>query len=320
MKILEKDISPTKRNYLKIETSGLSKDMDTIVSIGIVKKYSQTMKIFYIENFKDEEKLLREVLPIIEEKNFVTYSGKYFDLPFLKAKYDFYFSRDININLEDLQEFTKNYNFIFKLPSHSNKTLLKDFVKDYDNNKNKYEGIKIKSLFKKHIEGDEKALDKILEYSFESIKNLIKLDENIKKTFKNKIELESSNSKFYIEKIKILGNSIIIKGSTTYKSEYFSTNHTYTLEIFNNIKNYSLLDLKEDHKYFEIKINTEDGFYDKDNKCYYLVKNNLPFEIKNISKIKSPSKILILYYKNHIFENQKEICKKILDYELENKN
>lgn len=317
MKILEKDISPTKRNYLKIETSGLSKDMDTIVSIGIVKKYSQTMKIFYIENFKDEEKLLREVLPIIEEKNFVTYSGKSFDFPFLKAKYDFYFSRDIDMKLEDLQEFTKKYNFIFKLSSHSNKTLLKDFVKDYDNNKNKYEGIKIKSLFKKHIEGDEKALDKILEYSFESIKNLIKLHENIKKTFKNKIELESSNSKFYMEEFKILGNSIIIKGSTTYKSEYFSTNHTYTLEIFNNIKNYSLLDLKEDHKYFEIKINTEDGFYDKDNKCYYLVKNNLPFEIKNISKIKSPSKILILYYKNHIFENQKEICKKILDYEFE---
>lgn len=320
MKILEKDISPTKRNYLKIETSGLSKDMDTIVSIGIVKKYSQTMKIFYIENFKDEEKLLREVLPIIEEKNFVTYSGKYFDLPFLKAKYDFYFSKDIDFKIIDLQEISKKYNFIYKLPSHSNKILIKEFVKESNSNKKEYQGIKIKSLFKNFIEGENHAMASIIEYTFNSLDNLVKLYESFREDLKNKIRIDISDSVFFMENFKILGNIIEISGKTSYNKDYFATNSIYTLEILNQEKKESFLELEEYSKSFILKINTEDGLYDENNKCFYLLKKDLAFEINNKSKIKSPSKILILYYKNHIFENQKEICKKILDYELESKN
>lgn len=317
MKILEKDISPTKRNYLKIETSGLSKDMDTIVSIGIVKKYSKTMKIFYIENFKDEEKMLREVLPIIEEKNFVTYSGKYFDLPFLKTKYDFYFSKDIDLKIIDLQEISKKYNFIYKLPSHSNKILLKEFVKESNSNKKEYQGIKIKSLFKNFIEGENHAMASIIEYTFNSLDNLVKLDESFREDLKNKIRIDILNSEFFMENFKILGNIIEISGKTSCNKDYFATNSIYTLEILNQEKKESFLELEEYSKSFILKINTEDGLYDENNKCFYLLKKDLAFEINNKSELKSPSKILILYYKNHIFENQKEICKKILDYEFE---
>ena len=298
MKILEREISPPKRNYLKIETSGLSKELDSIISIAIYEKDSKTAKIFYVENFKDEEKLLKEAVPFIEGKNFVTYSGKSFDL----------------------QEISRKYNFIYKLPSHSNKNLLKEFVKISDNNKKEYQGIKIKSLFKNYIEGDKNAMGKIIEYSFNSIDNLVKLDESIREDLKNKIKIDILNSEFFMEDFKILENIIEISGKASYSKDYFATNSIYTLEILNKTNEESFLNLEKYTKTFTLKINTDDGLYDENNKCFYLLKKELPFEINNKSEIKSPSKILILYYRDHIFENQKELCKKILELELSRQN
>lgn len=320
MKILEREISPPKRNYLKIETSGLSKELDSIISIAIYEKDSKIAKIFYVENFKDEEKLLKEAVPFIEGKKFVTYSGKSFDLPFFKTKYDFYFSKKVDLELIDLQEISRKYNFIYKLPSHSNKNLLKEFVKESDNNKKEYQGIKIKSLFKNYIEGDKNAMGKIIEYSFNSIDNLVKLDESIRKDLKNKIKIDILNSEFFMEDFKILENIIEISGKTSYSKDYFATNSIYTLEILNQTNEESFINLEKYTKTFTLKINTDDGLYDENNKCFYLLKKELPFEINNKSEIKSPSKILILYYKDHIFENQKELCKKILELELSRQN
>lgn len=320
MKILEREISPPKRNYLKIETSGLSKELDSIISIAIYEKNSKTAKIFYVENFKDEEKLLKEAVPLIEGKNFVTYSAKSFDLPFFKTKYDFYFSKKVDLELIDLQEISRKYNFIYKLPSHSNKILLKKFIKESDNNKKEYQGIKIKSLFKNYIEGDKNAMGKIIEYSFNSIDNLVKLDESIREDLKNKIKIDILNSEFFMEDFKILENIIEISGKTSYSKDYFATNSIYTLEILNQTNEESFLNLEKYTKTFVLKINTADGLYDENNKCFYLLKKELPFEINNKSEIKSPSKILILYYRDHIFENQKDLCKKILELELSRQN
>lgn len=314
MKTLEREISPPKRNYLKIETSGLSKELDTIISVAICEKNSKKAKIYYVENFKDEEKLLNRVAALLERKIFITYSGKSFDLPFLKTKYDFYFSKDIDLKIIDLQEISKKYNFIYKLPSHSNKTLLKKFVKNSDSD---YQGIKIKSLFKNFIEGENHAMASIIEYTFNSLDNLVKLDESFREDLKNKIRIDISDSVFFMENFKILGNIIEISGKTSYNKDYFATNSIYTLEILNQEKKESFLELEEYSKNFILKINTEDGLYDENNKCFYLLKKDLVFEINNKSKIKSPSKILILYYRDHIFENQKEVCKNILEYELE---
>lgn len=313
MKTLEREISPPKRNYLKIETSGLSKELDSIISIAICEKNSKRAKIYYVENFKDEEKLLNSVADLLERKIFITYSGKSFDLPFLKTKYAFYFSKDIDLKIIDLQEISKKYNFIYKLPSHSNKTLLKKFVKNSDSD---YQGIKIKSLFKNFIEGENHAMTSIIEYTFNSLDNLVKLDESFREDLKNKIRIDILNSEFFMENFKILGNIIEISGKTSYNKDYFATNSIYTLEILNQEKKESFLELEEYSKSFILKINTEDGLYDENNKCFYLLKKDLAFEINNKSKIKSPSKILILYYRDHIFENQKELCGKILELEL----
>lgn len=321
MKVIERKISPPKRNYIKIETSGLSRDLDSIISIGLALKSSEKIKLYYVESFKDERTLLGEVLPIIEGKEFITYSGKSFDLKFLKTKCQMYFLKEIDFNFIDLQEVTKTYNFVFKLPSHSNKVLLENFVDSFDSSSEwTYQGIKIKSLFRKFIEGDEASMDRILDYSFESLKNLILLDESIRKILKSNLSFKILNRDFLLEDFKLLGNTIELKGKTNYSEEYFASRGLYSLEIFNSKKDGEYyLDIKEYNKSFFLKINTEDGIYDEDNKCFFILKKDLNLKLENKSDIKSPSKILILYYKDHIFENQKDLCEKILNLELNKK-
>lgn len=232
MKKLERKIKRTYENYLKIETSGLSKDRDSIIAISLAEKNRDVLKTFYLENLKEEEKLLEEVLPLLYGKNFVTYSGKSFDLPFIREKVKFYFNSDFDLHLIDLQEVTKKYNFIFNLESHSNKALLEKFIgKDYLKDQKEYQGIKIKSLFKKYLEGDKAAIEKILDYNFMSLENLIILDRKIKKELEKNLSLEILDFTFFIRDIRFLDNSLEIWGDTNYDCDYFSTNFLYTLEI-----------------------------------------------------------------------------------------
>lgn len=370
MKKLERKIKRPYENYLKIETSGLSKDRDTIIAISLAEKNRDVLKTFYLENLKEEEKLLEEVLPLLYGKNFVTYSGKSFDLPFIREKVKFYFNRDFDLHLIDLQEVAKKYNFIFNLESHSNKALLEKFIgKDYLKGQKEYQGIKIKTLFKKYLEGDESAIEKILDYNFMSLENLIILDRKIKKELEKNLSLEILNFTFFIRNIRLLDNSLEIWGDTNYDFDYFSTNFLYTMEInkfdkeekfiefeknkevkkiglleknmesinfykteknsesfknFQSEKNYESKNFYESqksknfNKKFILKINTEDAAYDEKNICYYVRKKDLGFHLKNPSKINSPSQIQILYYKNHLLENQKELIKKIIEKELKN--
>ncbi|MDU7114902.1 MAG: ribonuclease H-like domain-containing protein [Peptoniphilus harei] len=320
MKKLERKIKRPYENYLKIETSGLSKDRDSIIAISLAEKDSEVLKTFYLENLKEEEKLLKEVLPLIYGKNFVTYSGKSFDLPFIREKVKFYFNKDFDLHLIDLQEVTKKYNFIFNLESHSNKALLENFIgKDYLKDQKEYQGIKIKTLFKKYLEGDESAIEKILDYNFMSLENLIILDRKIKKELEKNLSLEILDFTFFIRNIRLLDNSLEIWGDTNYDFNYFSTNFLYTLEIneFDKEEKFTEFEKSKNfNKKFILKINTEDAAYDEKNICYYIRKKDLDFHLTNPSKINSPSQIQILYYKNHALENQKEVMKKIIEKEL----
>ncbi|VYT62148.1 exonuclease [Peptoniphilus gorbachii] len=368
MKKLERKIKRPYENYLKIETSGLSKDRDSIIAISLAEKNRDVLKTFYLENLKEEEKLLEEVLPLLYGKKFVTYSGKSFDLPFIREKVKFYFNRDFDLHLIDLQEVTKKYNFIFNLESHSNKTLLEKFIgKDYLKDQKEYQGIKIKNLFKKYLEGDESAIEKILDYNFMSLENLIILDRKIKKELEKNLSLEILDFTFFIRNIRLLDNSLEICGDTNYDCDYFSTKTLYTLEInevekvekfieykknkesekvrllgknsesinfyeieknseslksFEFEKNngsanfYESTKNKDLDKKFSLKINTEDGLYDGKTSCYYVKKKDLDFDLTNLSKIKSPDPIQILYYKNHVYKNQVEIMRKIIEKEL----
>ena len=374
MKKLERKIKRARENYLKIETSGLSREIDSIIVVSLVEKNSEVLKTFYLENLKDEKNLLEEVLPILQGKEFITYSGKTFDLPFIREKVKFYFNKNLDLKLIDLQEVTKKYNFIFNLDSHSNKNLLEKFI-GLENLKyqKEYQGIKIKTLFKNYLEGDKAAIEKILAYNFMSLENLILLDAKIKEELGKNLSLKVLDFTFFIRDLKLLENKLEISGITNYGSDYFSNNELYTIEISGleeeenfgeeeknegeekncdaenfyqalknygslrnygflknyetlknyqsenfseSVKNYESVKNKEEDKKFSLKINTEDGLYDHKNSCYYVKKKDLDFDLTNPSKIKSPAQIQILYYKNHLYENQVELMRKIIEKEL----
>lgn len=320
MKKLERKIIKSRENYLKIETSGLSREIDSIIVVSLVEKNREVLKTFYLENLKEEKNLLEEVMPILQEKEFVTYSGKTFDLPFVKEKVKFYFNEDLDLKLIDLQEITKKYNFIFNLDSHSNKNLLEKFIGlEILKEQKEYQGIKIKSLFKNYLEGDKSAIEKILAYNFMSLENLILLDAKIKENLEKNLSLKILDFTFFIRDIKLLDNKLEISGVTNYGSDYFSNNELYTIEISGLEEEEKICEQeknKQEPKNFSLKINTEDGLYDDKNSCYYVKKKGLDFDLTNPSKIKSPPQIQILYYKNHKFKNQVELMRKIIVREL----
>lgn len=265
MKKLERKIEKPAKNFLKIETSGLSREIDSIIVVSLVEKNSDVLKTFYVENLKEEKNLLEEVLPNLQGKEFVTYSGKSFDLPFIREKIKFYFNKDLDFNLIDLQEMTKKYNFIFNLESHSNKVLIDEFIGQENlRDQKEYEGIKIKTLFKKYLEGEKSAIDKILDYNYLSLKNLILLDTKINEKLKENLSLEVLEFVFFIENIKLLDNTIEICGSTNYNKDYFSTNEKYTFEI-------NGFELKE--KIVGLEKNNELEKFDKSEKFYESAKN-----------------------------------------------
>lgn len=374
MKKLERKTKRSRENYLKIETSGLSREIDSIIVVSLVEKNSDVLKSFYLENLKEEKNLLEEVMPILQGKEFVTYSGKTFDLPFIREKIKFYFNKDLDLKVIDLQEVTKKYNFIFNLDSHSNKNLLEKFI-GLENlrDQKEYQGIKIKTLFKNYLEDHKAAIEKILDYNYLSLENLILLDAKIKEELEKNLSLKILDFTFFIRDIKLLDNKLEISGVTNYGSDYFSNNELYTIEIsgleeeekfceeeknkgeekncqsenfyqslknygsenfsesvnnYESLKNYKLennnksqniyesIKNKKEDKEFSLKINTEDGLYDHKNSCYYVKKKDLDFDLTNPSKIKSPAQIQILYYKNHVFKNEKELMRKIIEKEL----
>lgn len=232
MKKLERKIKRAKENYLKIETSGLSREIDSIIVVSLVEKNREVLKTFYLENLKDEKNLLEEVMPIIQEKEFVTYSGKTFDLPFIREKVKFYFNKDLDLKVTDLQEVTKNYNFIFNLDSHSNKNLLEKFIEPKNlRDQKEYQGIKIKTLYKNYLEGHKAAIEKILDYNYLSLENLILLDAKIKEELEKNLSIKILDFTFFIRDIKLLENKLEISGVTNYGSDYFSNNELYTIEI-----------------------------------------------------------------------------------------
>ena len=339
MKKLERKIKKAGENYLKIETSGLSKDRDSIIAISLAEKDSEVLKTFYLENLKEEEKLLKEVLPLIYGKNFVTYSGKSFDLPFIREKVKFYFNIDFDLQLIDLQEVTKKYNFIFNLESHSNKALLEKFIgKDYLKEQKEYQGIKIKSLFKKYLEGDKSAIEKILDYNYMILENLILLDRKIKKELDKNLSLEVLDFTFFIRNIRLLDNSLEICGDTNYDCDYFSTNFLYTMEINERVKEEKFTESKKNKEAKKVGLlgkNSESiNFYEieknsKSFKNYLSEKNNGSenfYDLKKNKEIRKNNK----FHKQFILKintedaayDEKNICyyirKKDLDFHLTN--
>lgn len=270
-------------NYLKIETTGLSKDKDNIIALSTILKNKCEITTLVVEDLKDEEKIVEFFSKNLSKNKFITFNGKSFDGPFLEQKILFYFENLYITNFFDVQKLARKYNYLLKVPSYSNDTLLKFFNIE----PSKINGRDINKLYKTYLKGDKTSLQDIARFSIESIKNLQLLHDKLTNFIKENLSICIDNYKFETIDMELIKNQIILTGKTNFPDKLFSSN-----ELFN-------LDIEKD---FLLEINTENLPYDEDYDCYFVRKSNYG-KITNKSSIKSPKEILILYYKNYCYEN-----------------
>lgn len=80
--------------FLDIETSGLNRQTNIVISIGILYLNEQkqpTLKHWFLENTEEEKSLLKSFLLFLSKYDTIyTYNGKGFDYPFLLSRMQYY--------------------------------------------------------------------------------------------------------------------------------------------------------------------------------------------------------------------------------------
>lgn len=102
--------------FLDIETSGLNRQNDIVISIGILyldKQKQPTLKHWFLENKEEEKSLLESFLLFLSNYDTIyTYNGKGFDYPFLLSRMQYY-SLDtkpfLRLQLIDVKECLKHF-------------------------------------------------------------------------------------------------------------------------------------------------------------------------------------------------------------------
>ncbi|MEA3430746.1 MAG: ribonuclease H-like domain-containing protein [Nanoarchaeota archaeon] len=143
--------------FLDIETTGLSKRRDDVTVIGLYN--GNESKIYVkgqnLDEFQNEIK---------KYKMIITYNGKCFDVPFLKAKFP---EVDFNKFHIDLRFVMREIGYSGGLKYIEKAVGIKrnDELQDID-------GFEAVRLWYKHLRGDEEALRLLIEYNKADIENL----------------------------------------------------------------------------------------------------------------------------------------------------
>lgn len=151
---------PALRNkccYLDIETTGLSKHHHDVTVVGIYdgKKSKLFVQGKNLEDFKKE----------IEKYDvLVTFNGRCFDVPFLKAKFP-------SVNFD---KFHIDLRFVMKSLGYTGglKNVEKDIGIVRDDDLQEVDGYEAVRLWKRYQKGDSSALDLLVKYNIADIENL----------------------------------------------------------------------------------------------------------------------------------------------------
>jgi uncharacterized protein len=146
-----------KHCFLDIETTGLSKHHDEVTVIGLYD--GQESRIFI--NGKNLEEFPKE---IAKYQTVITFNGKCFDVPFLKAKFP---GVDFNKFHIDLRYVMKNLGFAGGL-----KKIEREVGIQRDDDLQDISGWDAVRLWHKYKRGDDEALRLLVKYNIADIENL----------------------------------------------------------------------------------------------------------------------------------------------------
>lgn len=150
------------KQYLDIETTGLSKYRNSVTVIGI---YNGEEVIQLVEGIDLTEDSLSDM--IRNTKKIVTFNGKRFDIPFLSHKYP-------NIDFSNLE----HHDLMYSCWKHGWKGGQKkiEIMLNLSRDSGITSGLEAVRLWKRYRNGCENSLKKLLEYNKEDIVNLYHIE------------------------------------------------------------------------------------------------------------------------------------------------
>lgn len=147
--------------FLDIETTGLSKHNDDLTLIGMNNGKKSSIFI----NGKNLDKFEKE---FSKYDLIVTYNGKCFDIPFIRAKFP-------NISFEDKFHIDLRYDLRKIGYSGGLKNIERQVGIARDSSISEVDGFEAVRLWYKHLKGDKEALNTLVEYNKADIENLVTL-------------------------------------------------------------------------------------------------------------------------------------------------
>ncbi len=248
--------------YIDIETTGLSSQINDIISITILVNEENNHTIYQLFSICDEdekEAILFFIKLIKDKKYIVTYNGKSFDIPFLNTKInkyliDFDLNNLISIDLyKDMQCIKQNLN----IENTKLKTVESYFGIIRNDQLSGKDIIKLYESYKIHNKAEHMEL--ILYHNYEDVLYLPLIFDNILKLYDYKIysktlgliKISNKNISINNKGIKIKSNNITsynldyVCNKSTYKLVYKKSNLTTKIDLYtsyfsDNMGNYIL--------------------------------------------------------------------------------
>lgn len=306
MKIIEKEIqisdtsTLTKNSvFFDIETTGFSRQTARIYLIGTLE-IGEDKNIFcqYLtENQADEKTLLKKFLADIKTSDaLISFNGKSFDLPFIKArceKYKIDYKVLDQIKSLDLYKEIKEKSLFLSLENYKLKTIER-YMGIY--REDLFSGGDLISLYYEYENGDKNLENILLLHNEEDILNMPKLYDFL--AYINKTNtIKISNQSFTIEKISLKKNKLEIRGSTSLNLAFLNADN-FKLAVENGI--------------FAFECLVKSGNYDEKTRCIYLEKQGLDLACNY--GILCPKEIYLLKHgKDQLNLNIKSYFEKILN-------
>ncbi|MFM1537614.1 ribonuclease H-like domain-containing protein, partial [Helcococcus ovis] len=270
---------------LDIETNGVSRIHSQVYVIGFI--YQENFYQFAVENDKEEEKLLNEIFPFLDNKNIITFNGKNFDIPFLKARYEFY---GLSVFEEKSQFDIYRYFISNRLIMDFRKFSLQDIEKF--NELERHENFEIDDDVKFYQEIENIDISKVLlhnQYDVINTEKLLNLIKKIEESKKLIIHIKKEEKLLKISNLIIEKDFLKINIETTYNFiDYAFENEIYTINWTKNG--------------IDIKIKVLEGYVSDNIKAYVYI--NTLNKIKDESNYNLQDEFIVIfdtkYYLNNI--------------------
>lgn len=284
---------------LDIETTGLSRKNDLIITIGLL--YGSDDEVvteqYFAESLADEVKLIEKFLDRIKSfETILTYNGDSFDLPFIREKINFYSFADFNVTQIDLYKIVRKYKDILDLQRTNQKEVEKYLhIERRENLKGSDVALLYKNFLLKGASSEEIILHN--KYDLINLHKILKIEEVIA----DKMTVETDLGIFTIKDFNVNKNLLTLTGATSCKNIFYNRDN-YEMQVRGNT--------------FTLEIFLEEENYDTQSKCKFINRNKLP-EVKDYSQIEFPAALYPISLGRKIFtKNIVDLGKEIIKQEM----